>query len=83
VLIDLLHARAIASSFAGPLAQLTAAGRQSADNPLQAAEHLSALTFGQVSTRSLMGTVPLGDDETARLLGSGVQVFLRAYQPVR
>jgi hypothetical protein len=40
--------------------------------PFQAAEHLSALTFGQVATRSLMGTVPLGDDETARLLGSGV-----------
>jgi TetR/AcrR family transcriptional regulator, mexJK operon transcriptional repressor len=80
-LIDLLHTRKIAAQFTAPLAQLTAAGRLSADNPLQAAEHLSALTFGQVSARSLMGTVPLGDGETARLLSSGVEVFLRAYQP--
>lgn len=28
-----------------------------------------------------MGTVPLGEEETARLFGGGVQVFLRAYAP--
>ncbi len=79
-LIDLLHTREIAGLFVAPLAGLAAAGRLSAADPGQAAEHLSALTFGQVSNRSLMGTVPLTDGETARLLGGGVQVFLRAYQ---
>lgn len=80
-LIDLLRTREIAGLFVVPLAGLAAAGRLAAADPGQAAEHLSALTFGQVSNRSLMGTVPLTDDETARLLGGGVQVFLRAYQP--
>jgi AefR-like transcriptional repressor, C-terminal domain len=78
-----LHTREIATLLAAPLAQLTAAGRLSAPDPRQAAEHLSALTVGQVGARSLMGTVPLTEDETARLLSSGVQVFLRAYQAAR
>ena len=47
----------------------------------QAAEHLMALTFGQVSDKSLLGTVPLGDDEAGRVVTSGVEVFLRAYAP--
>jgi TetR/AcrR family transcriptional repressor of mexJK operon len=82
-LIGLLHTREIAPLLAAPLAELTAAGRLSAANPLEAAEHLAALTFGQVNTRSLLGTVPLSDDETDRLLDSGVGVFLRAYQSAR
>jgi hypothetical protein len=28
-----------------------------------------------------MGTLPLSDAETARLIASGVRVFLRAYLP--
>jgi TetR/AcrR family transcriptional regulator, mexJK operon transcriptional repressor len=79
-LIDMLHTKEIAPLLAAPLGKLTAAGRLSAPDPRQAAEQLSALTFGQVSARSLMGTVPLTEDETARLLSGGVQVFLRAYQ---
>jgi TetR/AcrR family transcriptional regulator, mexJK operon transcriptional repressor len=82
-LIDMLHTTEITPLLAAPLAELTAAGRLSTPDPRQAAEQLSALTFGQVSARSLMGTVPLTADETARLLSGGVQVFLRAYQPVR
>lgn len=80
-LIDLLHTKQIASVLAAPLAQLSAAGRLSAANPQEAAEHLAALTFGQVNARSLMGTLPLSDDETDRLLSSGVRAFLRAYGP--
>jgi AcrR family transcriptional regulator len=80
--IDLLHTREIASIIAEPLEELAAAGRLAIHDGRQAAEHLAALTFGQVSTRSLMGTVPLGEDETARLIASGVQVFLRAYAPL-
>ncbi|HEY6785869.1 MAG TPA: TetR/AcrR family transcriptional regulator [Trebonia sp.] len=79
--IDLLHTREIAPIIAEPLEKLAVAGRLAVTDARQAAEHLAALTFGQVSTRSLMGTVPLGEDEMARLIASGVQVFLRAYAP--
>jgi TetR/AcrR family transcriptional regulator, mexJK operon transcriptional repressor len=79
-LIDLLHTREITPLLAAPLAKLTAAGRLAATDPGQAAEHLSALTFGQVSNRSLLGTVPLTEDETARLLTGGIHAFLRAYR---
>jgi TetR/AcrR family transcriptional regulator, mexJK operon transcriptional repressor len=79
--IDLLHTREIAPIIAEPLEKLAVAGRLAVTDARQAAEHLAALTFGQVSTRSLMGTVPLGEDEMARLIAGGVQVFLRAYAP--
>jgi len=79
--IELLHTREIAPLIAAPLERLAAAGRLIVTDGKQAAEHLAALTFGQVSSRSLMGTVPLGEEETARLIKGGVQVFLRAYTP--
>jgi TetR/AcrR family transcriptional regulator, mexJK operon transcriptional repressor len=79
-LIDLLHSREIAPLIAPSLTRLAAAGRLAAADPAQAAEHLAALTFGQVSNRSLLGTVPLTEDETSRLLTGGVQAFLRAYR---
>jgi TetR/AcrR family transcriptional repressor of mexJK operon len=79
--IDLLHTREITPLIAVPLERLAAAGRLIVTDGKQAADHLAALTFGQVSSRSLMGTVPLGEEETARLIGGGVQVFLRAYAP--
>jgi AcrR family transcriptional regulator len=79
--IDLLHTREIAPIIAEPLERLAAAGHLAITDARQAADHLAVLTFGQVSARSLMGTVPLGEDETARLIASGVQVFLRAYAP--
>lgn len=78
-LIDLLHTRSVAPVIAVPLARLGQAGRLAIHDPLQAAEHLAALTFDQVSSRSLMGTVPLSDSETRTLLSNGVRVFLRAY----
>lgn len=80
-LIELLHARQITPLVAAPLENLTAAGRLAGQDGRQAAEHLMALTFGQVSNRSLMGTVPLSDDEAGRIVQSGVQAFLRAYSP--
>lgn len=79
-LIDLLHSREITPLLAAPLAKLTAAGRLAAADSAQAAEHLSALTIGQVSNRSLLGTVPLSEEETTRLLAGGVRAFLRAYR---
>jgi AcrR family transcriptional regulator len=80
-LIEMLHARQITPLVAAPLENLTAAGRLAGQDGRQAAEHLMALTFGQVSNRSLMGTVPLSDDEAGRIVQSGVQAFLRAYSP--
>jgi len=80
-LIELLHARQITPLVAAPLENLAAAGRLAGQDGRQAAEHLMALTFGQVSNRSLMGTVPLSDDEVGRIVQSGVQAFLRAYSP--
>jgi TetR/AcrR family transcriptional regulator, mexJK operon transcriptional repressor len=78
-IIDLLHTRQVAPLIAAPLERLAAARRLVIADSRLAAEHLAALTIGQVSQRSLMGTVPLGDDETGRLIRHGVQVFLRAY----
>jgi TetR/AcrR family transcriptional regulator, mexJK operon transcriptional repressor len=80
-LIELLHARQITPLVAAPLENLAAAGRLAGQDGRQAAEHLMALTFGQVSNRSLMGTVPLSDDEAGQIVQSGVQAFLRAYSP--
>jgi AcrR family transcriptional regulator len=78
--IDLLHTRQVAPLIAVPLERLAGAGRLAIRDARQAAEHLVALTLGQVSTRSLMGTVPLSEDETARLINGGVNAFLRAYE---
>jgi TetR/AcrR family transcriptional repressor of mexJK operon len=77
--IDLLRTREIAPLLAVPLERLASAGRLNLTDGRQAAEHLATLTFGQVSTRSLLGTVPLSEEETARLIKGGVQVFIRAY----
>jgi TetR/AcrR family transcriptional regulator, mexJK operon transcriptional repressor len=79
--IDLLRTREIAPLLAAPLERLASAGRLNLTDGRQAAEHLATLTFGQVSTRSLLGTVPLSEEETARLIKGGVQVFIRAYAP--
>ena len=80
-ILDLWHNRGIVPLIAEPLAKLAAAGLLDADDPAQAAEHLSALTLGQVSNKSLMGTIPLTDSETDRIVVSGVAAFMRAYAP--
>jgi AcrR family transcriptional regulator len=77
--IDLLRTREVAPLLAAPLERLATAGRLVIADGRQAAEHLATLTFGQVSTRSLLGTVPLSEEEMARLIKGGVHVFLRAY----
>ena len=68
------------------------AGLLDTDDPAQAAEHLSALTLGQVNNKSMTGTSQLSDSEadhiiTSRHLESARQhhqrlaVFMRAYAP--
>jgi TetR/AcrR family transcriptional repressor of mexJK operon len=82
-LLDLWHNRGIVPLIAEPLAKLAASGLLDADDPGLAAEHLSALTFGQVSNKSMMGTIELTDSEADRIVTSGVAAFLRAYAPAR
>ncbi len=81
VLLDMWHNRGIVPIIAGPLAKLAASGMLDTDDPALAAEHLSALTFGQINNKSMMGTVQLTDAEADRIITSGIDVFLRAYAP--
>jgi TetR/AcrR family transcriptional regulator, mexJK operon transcriptional repressor len=78
-IITLWRNRGIVSLFTPSLAKLIASGRLVDDDPALIAEHLSALTFGQVNTKSMMGTIPLSDEEADRVIASGIRAFLRAY----
>jgi TetR/AcrR family transcriptional regulator, mexJK operon transcriptional repressor len=80
-ILDLWHNRGIVPLIAEPLAKLAAAGLLDTDDPAQAAEHLSALTLGQVNNKSMMGTIQLTDSEADRIIVSGIAVFMRAYAP--
>jgi TetR/AcrR family transcriptional regulator, mexJK operon transcriptional repressor len=79
-LLDLWQGRGLTPLIAAPIARLAAAGLLTADDPTEAAGHLSALTFGQINNRSMMGTLPLSDAEIDRIITSGVRVFLCAYR---
>lgn len=65
----------LARTLAGP----GAAGLAIAD-PALAADHLSALTFGQINNLSLIGLIRLSDDELDSIVDGGIAVFLRAYR---
>jgi AcrR family transcriptional regulator len=80
-ILDLWHNRGIVPLLAEPLAKLAAAGLLGTDDPAQAAEHLSALTLGQVNNKSMMGTIQLTDSEADRIVLSGIAAFMRAYAP--
>jgi TetR/AcrR family transcriptional repressor of mexJK operon len=49
-------------------------------DPAQAADYLSALTFGQINSRTLFGLIKLSDDDLDALIQGGIAVFLRAYR---
>ncbi len=80
-LLGIWRNRGIVPIIAEPLAKLAASGLLDADDPALAAEHLSALTFGQVNNKSMMGTIQLTDAEADRIITSGINAFLRAYAP--
>jgi TetR/AcrR family transcriptional repressor of mexJK operon len=80
-LLDLWRDRGILPLIAEPLARLAASGRLATDDPAEAADHLSALTFGQINNKSMMGTVPLTDAAADRIITSGIRLFMRAYAP--
>jgi TetR/AcrR family transcriptional repressor of mexJK operon len=80
-LLEFWRTRAISPILAEVVTRLTAAGLLSVNDPVQAADHLAALTFGQINNRSMMGTIPLSDAEIDQIITSGVHVFLCAYGP--
>ena len=49
--------------------------------PEEAANHLFALTMGQMNNRTLFGAVSLSDEEIRRMASGGARAFLRAYRP--
>lgn len=65
----------LATALAGP----GAASLDIAD-PAVAADHLSALTFGQINNQSLIGLIRLSDAELDVIVDGGIAVFLRAYR---
>ena len=81
VILDLWHSRGLVPLIAEPLAKMAAAGLIDTDDPAQAAEHLNALTIGQVNNKSMMGTIQLTESEIDRIVTSGIAVFIRAYVP--
>jgi TetR/AcrR family transcriptional regulator, mexJK operon transcriptional repressor len=80
-LLDMWRGRAVQPILAELVTRLAASGLLSTDDPGLAADHLSALTLGQINNRSLMGTIPLSDAQVDQIITSGVHVFLCAYGP--
>jgi TetR/AcrR family transcriptional repressor of mexJK operon len=78
-LLELWRNRGVTPILTSLVTRLAAAGLLGADDPDQAAGHLSALTFGQINSRSMMGTIQLDEAETDQIITSGVHVFLCAY----
>jgi TetR/AcrR family transcriptional regulator, mexJK operon transcriptional repressor len=62
------------------LAGIAERGLLDIPDPHEAADHLFALTFGQLNNRSLFGARPLADDEMRRIVEGGVRAFVRAYR---
>jgi AcrR family transcriptional regulator len=72
--------RSISALLTRLLASLPPGSGLAIDDPAQAADYLSALTFGQINNRSLMGLIRLGDEDLDALIQGGGDVFLRAHR---
>jgi TetR/AcrR family transcriptional regulator, mexJK operon transcriptional repressor len=81
----LLRQQARSQTMSGILAQrltaLAAAGWLQIHDQQEAAEHLLALTTGQINNRSLFGVAEVSDADIERIVTSGVRAFVRAYRP--
>ena len=73
--------RSITGAIAERLVKLDARGLLDVPEPIEAANHLFALTMGQINNRTLWGALPVTDDEITRMATSGARAFLRAYRP--
>jgi AcrR family transcriptional regulator len=82
---ELLRQQARSQTMSGILAQRLAAmaeaGWLDIDDPQEAAEHLLALTTGQINNRSMFGVAEVSDADIDRIVSSGVRAFVRAYRP--
>jgi TetR/AcrR family transcriptional repressor of mexJK operon len=65
---------------AGCLARLASQGSLAIADPGEAAEHLLALTFNQINSRTLFGVIPISDADVDRVVTGGVAAFVRAYR---
>jgi TetR/AcrR family transcriptional regulator, mexJK operon transcriptional repressor len=75
-----LRPRGVTATIAERLVELDARGLLDVPEPDEAANHLFALTMGQMNNRSLFGALPLTDAEVRRMATSGARAFLRAYR---
>jgi len=75
-----MRPRGITAAIADRLSRLNARGLLDVAEPEEAANHLFALTMGQMNNRSLFGAVPLTEAEVRRMATSGARAFLRAYR---
>jgi TetR/AcrR family transcriptional regulator, mexJK operon transcriptional repressor len=75
------QAQTMSGILAPRLAGLAEAGWLEIDDPREAAEHLLALTTGQINNRSMFGAAEVSDAEVERIVSSGVRAFVRAYRP--
>ena len=73
--------RSITGAIAERLTKLAARGLLDVPEPVEASNHLFALTMGQINNRTLWGALPVTDDEINRMATSGAEAFLRAYRP--
>jgi TetR/AcrR family transcriptional regulator, mexJK operon transcriptional repressor len=73
----------ITDLFVKQLIRLAALGLLTFDDPVEATQHLTALTLNQLNTRTLFGTLSISDAESELVVRSGVHVFLLAYGPRR
>ena len=76
-----MRPRGITAAIADRLVRLAARGLLDVPEPEEAANHLFALTMGQMNNRTLFGAVSMPDEEIRRMASSGARAFLRAYRP--
>ena len=76
-----MRPRGVTAAIAERLARLAARGLLDVPEPEDAANHLFALTMGQMNNRTLFGALALSDEEIRRMASSGARAFLRAYRP--
>jgi TetR/AcrR family transcriptional repressor of mexJK operon len=72
--------RSLTALMARSLTDLPASAGLDIPDPVQAAGHLSALTFGQINNRSLFGVQQVSKEDLDAIITSGVALFIRAYR---
>jgi TetR/AcrR family transcriptional repressor of mexJK operon len=72
--------RSISALLTRLLASLPPDSGLAIDDPAEAADYLSALTFGQLNNRTLLGLIRLNDADLNALIEGGISVFMRAYR---